>query len=341
MFSNEVSNCGFTSLISLDELHDDSKGFLVNDTCIFKANVAVCMTQNRKSQDQKTGGGTSRPVEYLNQGHREQGRPLATSSVKTSDKASAAHTTTGFEHATPVHDTDSSEQPCTDIPDGRIYPSSRLESVEVPDVPSAAREATSFGYTAAPQDTASFEQVYIELSDSSTDPSVVEEIDVMSSTSASGLMKFRGLANIKKEFVPLLEEACSRHPSLIECQEESSPQYKEWSFTALGKVLHFLKTKKVGDMTTSDFEDLDRLYKELKTFKFDLSWLEPHVKTALDMSKFVERAAEVKRLRENVNAMEIDSKRLETKLVAARNDLKMAEESLDERIWDCEVGYCL
>ncbi|KAM5549677.1 hypothetical protein ABKV19_000882 [Rosa sericea] len=336
MFSKKVSNCGFTSLIPLDELHDHCKGFLVNDACIIIANVAVCMAQIMISKDLKIGSATLRPVEYLNQ---EQGPPLHKGSVKISDPSSAVHTTTGSEHATPFQETASSEQACTNIPDSRTYPSLKLDSVEVPDIFSAACKATSFGHMTASQDAASFEQVCIKLSDTRTDPSLVEKFDVVTSTSASELMNFRGLANIKKDFVPLLEEVCSRHPSFIERQKESSPQFTEWAFTALGKVLHFLKTKKVKDMTTSVCEDLDLLYKELTAFKFDLTWLEPHVKTALGRSKYVERAAEVKRLRENVKALEIVSKRLEAKLVAARNDLKKAEESFDERIMDSELGY--
>ena len=62
------------------------------------------------------------------------------------------------------------------------------------------------------------------------------------------LVDFRGLGQIEKVFVPLLEEVCTKYPSLIECQQKRSRRFIEWAFTALGRVLHFLKNKKVKDM---------------------------------------------------------------------------------------------
>ena len=63
----------------------------------------------------------------------------------------------------------------------------------------------------------------------------------------SGFQDFRGLGKIEKDFIQLLEEVCSKHPTLIESQVKRyrSQRFSEWSFTALGRVLHFLKTKKV------------------------------------------------------------------------------------------------
>ncbi|WJX79654.1 hypothetical protein P8452_62758 [Trifolium repens] len=49
---------------------------------------------------------------------------------------------------------------------------------------------------------------------------------------------------------------------------------------ALGRVLYFLKTRKVKDMTEQACKHLQVLWDELKKFQFDLTWLEPHEKLA-------------------------------------------------------------
>ncbi|KAB2627279.1 hypothetical protein D8674_020897 [Pyrus ussuriensis x Pyrus communis] len=142
------------------------------------------------------------------------------------------------------------------------------------------------------------------------------------------LMDFRGLGKIETAFVPLLEEVCSWHPSLIECQKKRSRTYIEWAFTALGRVLHFLKTTKVKDMTPDTSERVQLLWEELKTFKFDLGWLEPYVQSALDVKKLMERAGVVKTLREDVDALEMGVKRLRARLAVAEVDLEVAKRDL-------------
>ncbi|KAM5585435.1 MATH domain and coiled-coil domain-containing protein [Rosa sericea] len=168
--------------------------------------------------------------------------------------------------------------------------------------------------------------------------SIAKESEVVSSTSADELMDFRGLAKIQKAFVPLLDEVCSCHSSLIECQMKQSPTFIEWAFTALGRVLHFLKTKKVKDMTDDVCADLELLWKELQIFKFDLAWLKPHIQGALRMNKLVKRAGQVKILRKDVVDLEIENKRLMAKLEVARRDLEKAE-GVEEMDMDKELGY--
>ncbi|XP_062014290.1 uncharacterized protein LOC133730782 [Rosa rugosa] len=170
-------------------------------------------------------------------------------------------------------------------------------------------------------------------------PSNVQpESEVVSSTSADELMDFRGLAKIQKAFVPLLDEVCSCHSSLIECQMKQSPTFIEWAFTALGRVLHFLKTKKVKDMTDDVCADLELLWKELQIFKFDLAWLKPHVQRALRVNKLVKRAGQVEILRKDVVDLENENKRLMAKLEVARRDLEKAE-GAEEMDMDKELGY--
>ncbi|XP_054792391.1 MATH domain and coiled-coil domain-containing protein At3g58270-like isoform X5 [Prosopis cineraria] len=160
------------------------------------------------------------------------------------------------------------------------------------------------------------------------------------------LVDFWGLGKIENVFVPLLEEVCSKHSSLIECQRKRSQRFVEWAFTSLGRVLHFLKTKRVKDMNDEACEHLQILGEELETFRFDLSWLEPHVQSALGMKNYLEKAMRVKKLRENVSALEMEMKRLKAKLAAAeidleiaKRDLVQAEEGFEEKDLDAELGY--
>ncbi|KAJ7971375.1 Ubiquitin carboxyl-terminal hydrolase family protein [Quillaja saponaria] len=154
------------------------------------------------------------------------------------------------------------------------------------------------------------------------------------------------LGQADKAFVPLLEEVCSWYPSLIECQRKRSTMFTQWAFTALGRVLHFLKTTKGKDMTEDACEHLQVLWEELETFKFDLSWLEPHVQSALGMKTYLEKAEQVKKLQENVAVLEIEVKMLKAKLAVAevdaevaRRDLAKAEECFEERDMNTELGY--
>ncbi|KAL1331739.1 hypothetical protein AAHE18_12G208500 [Arachis hypogaea] len=170
----------------------------------------------------------------------------------------------------------------------------------------------------------------------------------MSTVSIDELVDFRGLGKIEKSFVPLLEEVCAMHPLVIECQKKRSQRFSEWAFTALGRVLHFLKTKKVRDMDEEASSHLQILSEELKTFRFDLTWLEPHVQSALSMKNYMERSAEVKIVKENVAALEMEMKKLkamvadvEVDLEMARRELVKVEEGFEERDLDGELGYGL
>ncbi|KAK2418614.1 MATH domain and coiled-coil domain-containing protein [Trifolium repens] len=158
------------------------------------------------------------------------------------------------------------------------------------------------------------------------------------------LMDFKGLGQIEKALVPLLEEVCSQHPSLIECQQNRSRKFKEWAFTALGRVLHFLKTTKVKDMNDLACKDLHNLWEELEAFSFDLTWLEPHVQSALGMKSYLEKVKKVEKQKDNEAALELEIMRLKAKLVtlevnlyAVRDLLKT--EDFEERDLDVELGF--
>ena len=171
----------------------------------------------------------------------------------------------------------------------------------------------------------------------------------MSSASFGELTDFKGLGKIEKDFALLLEEACLKHPSLIESHRKRnrSQRFTEGSFTALGRVLHFLKTKKVKDMNEDGFKELQNLWEELDIVRFDdLTWLEPHVKSALCMKSYMERAERVKKLKDNVVDLEEKIKSLKAKMATAEADLEVArkelmkaEEGFVNRGLDDELGY--
>jgi hypothetical protein len=69
---------------------------------------------------------------------------------------------------------------------------------------------------------------------------------------------------------------------------------------ALGRVLYFLKTRKVKDMNEQACKDLQVLWDELKKFKFDLTWLEPHVQSALGLKSYVEKSLHVEKLKDDM-----------------------------------------
>ncbi|KAM5574873.1 ubiquitin C-terminal hydrolase 12-like [Rosa sericea] len=177
-------------------------------------------------------------------------------------------------------------------------------------------------------------------------PSLVKEHGEVPTIPTGELINFRGLGLIEKAFVPLLEEVCSWHPSLIESQHNKSRMFTECAFTALGRLLHFLQTTKVKDMTEDACGQLRLFWEELETFKFGLAWLEPQVHSAYDKKKFVERAGRVKRLKEDVECLENETKRrkamltvTELDLQLAKRDLAKAEEGFNEIEMDCKLGY--
>ncbi|MED6106212.1 hypothetical protein PIB30_002666 [Stylosanthes scabra] len=162
-------------------------------------------------------------------------------------------------------------------------------------------------------------------------------------TTLSEILDVKSLAEEEQAFVPLLEEVCSWHPSLIQSQMKKSPKFIQWAFIALGQVLHFLKTTKVKDMDEKAFNKLHCLWEELQLFGFELSWLEPHVESALGMKGYLER---VKTLKENVIGLEMEMKMLRAKMAVTEIDLELAKRDLaevqmgfEDKDMDKELGY--
>ncbi|KAI5425180.1 hypothetical protein KIW84_031111 [Lathyrus oleraceus] len=161
------------------------------------------------------------------------------------------------------------------------------------------------------------------------------------SQNLSELMDFKGLGQIEKDFVPLLEEVCCQHPSLIVCQQKRSRTCREWAFTALGRVLYFLKTRKVKDMNDLACKELQIFWEELELFSFDLTWLEPHVQSALGMKSYLEKLEEAEKLKVNVDALELEMEMLKSKIASVEENLDAARDLLkakDLEEIDLEAG---
>jgi hypothetical protein len=99
-------------------------------------------------------------------------------------------------------------------------------------------------------------------------------------------------------------------------------------FATVGRVLYFLKTRKVKDMNEQVCKDLQVLWDELQTFKFDLTWLEPHVQSALGMKSYAERAMQVEKLKESLVVLKLETEMLEAKLISAELNLDVESDLL-------------
>lgn len=78
----------------------------------------------------------------------------------------------------------------------------------------------------------------------------------------------------------------------------------------MGRVLYFLKTKKVKDMDEEACNYLQIMWDKLKTCGFHLTWLEFYVESALDVKIFMENVDE---LRHNVINLKFRTEKLKTK----------------------------
>lgn len=90
---------------------------------------------------------------------------------------------------------------------------------------------------------------------------------------------------------------------------------------ALGKVLYFLKTKKVKDMNEEACKKLQDMWDVIEKYKFDVKWLEPSFQSAMGMKSLVEKATLVKKLKDILVALDLETGKIKTKLAAAEINL--------------------
>ncbi|XP_058742651.1 protein RESTRICTED TEV MOVEMENT 3-like [Vicia villosa] len=124
-----------------------------------------------------------------------------------------------------------------------------------------------------------------------------------------------------------MEVPCQDQTPLVSIKPTKDPD-AESMFAAIGRIFYFLNTRKVKDMNEEACKELQILWDELEKYKFDLTWLEPHVQSVLGMKRFVEKAMEVEKLKENVVVLELEADRLKAKLVAAKVNLEVERDLL-------------
>lgn len=135
-----------------------------------------------------------------------------------------------------------------------------------------------------------------------------------------------------------VEDQCPNLDSLSSvCLEPTKDPDTEFMFAALGRVIYFLKTREVSDMNMKTCKEFQLLWDRLEKFKFDLTWLEPYVQSALGMKSFLEKAMEVEKLKESVVVLKLETKRLTAKLVAAEENLDNERDLLKAN--GVEVGF--
>ncbi|OIW11410.1 hypothetical protein TanjilG_10728 [Lupinus angustifolius] len=205
-----------------------------------------------------------------------------------------------------------------------------------------------FGSVITPsEDTQSSKQVYYEPIAPTFYPPIYDDgSKVEPLIHLSEILDINSLGPEEVVFFPLLEEACLRHPSLIENSVKKSPKFILWSFTALGQVLHYLKTMKVKNMNKEACKHLECLWEEVQLFGFNLTWLEPYIESALNVQTYMEKVEKVKDLKENVADLEIELRMLKTKLAVAevvldiaRRDSEEIEKGFEEMDINAELGY--
>jgi hypothetical protein len=116
--------------------------------------------------------------------------------------------------------------------------------------------------------------------------------------------------------------------SKVGCEESAKQADAELVSAALGRVIYFLKTRKVKDMNDQACKELQILWGELGKFQFELTWLEPQVKYALGVKNYVEKALEAELLKENMIVLELGMGRLKAKSVAAEINLDVERDLL-------------
>ncbi|KAL1369315.1 hypothetical protein HN51_023410 [Arachis hypogaea] len=146
-------------------------------------------------------------------------------------------------------------------------------------------------------------------------------------------LRLRDLIDLQalKDYIPLLEEVCTWHPSLLHSQKNRTQAFRLWAFTSLGQVLHFLKTKKVKDIDDNDIKTLQGLWDELeKSSGFELAWLQPYVEAALSVKAHLQKTKKLKKLVDHVVGLEIKMKKLRGELAAAEAEFEIARKDLSQ-----------
>ncbi|KAJ7975149.1 Ubiquitin carboxyl-terminal hydrolase family protein [Quillaja saponaria] len=133
---------------------------------------------------------------------------------------------------------------------------------------------------------------------------------------------FRGLGKIRNEYIPLLEEAISQQPHLWSCQESRTKQCRRWAYSALGRVLHFLRNVKIKDLTAEKKAEFDKLWREMDLFNFDLTWLAIKQDEVMNAGVDEEMVMAEEEQKGKILSMELGINEMKWKLMEAEQELE-------------------
>ncbi|XP_054825033.1 uncharacterized protein LOC129322711 isoform X2 [Prosopis cineraria] len=292
-----------TPFVNLSEFYNTTRGYLVNNTCIIEAELYIShgpfnLQDNARTQNVVQTHESPTNMEVTTQ--------LGDQGIDSSDDTlSFTSLESTWNHASQTN----------------------LELLEMEDQVSASPSNGNHSFT----------EVCSLHRDRPLYPTIDDEPEgVPLSPPLSEIIDFRSLEAEELALVPLLEEVCSWKPSLIESQRKRTSRFIRWAFIALGQVLYFLKTMKVRNMDDeSTCRRLQGLWEELQIFGFDLTWLEVHVQSALGMKAYLDRAEQVRSLKEKVAGLEIEMKKLRANLAVAEVEINTER----ERLADEEKGF--
>ncbi|XP_028777677.1 MATH domain and coiled-coil domain-containing protein At3g58270-like [Neltuma alba] len=299
-----------TPFVHLNEFYNPMRGYLVNNTCIIEAELYIS-DDPFNPQDNNVAQTLGFPT------NMEETTQLGDQGIDSSDDTlSFTSLESTWNHASQTH----------------------LEFQEMEDQVSVGPSNETKSPTqvcSVPGARPSYPATDDELEEVPLSPALSEIIDLRS-------LEAEDLA-----FVPLLEEVCSWKPSLIESQRRRTSRFIRWAFIALGRVLYFLKTMKVRNMgDEGTCRKLQGMWEELQMFGFELTWLEVPVQSALGMKAYLERAEQVRTLKEKVTDLEIEMKKLRENLAFAevnldteRQHLAEEEKGFEEIDMDAQLGY--
>ncbi|KAJ7969141.1 Receptor-like kinase [Quillaja saponaria] len=141
-------------------------------------------------------------------------------------------------------------------------------------------------------------------------------------TPASEEANFRGVGKIRKVFIPVLEEAISQQPHLLTSQTDRTMQCRRWAYSALGRVLHFLRNVKIKDLTMEKKAEFDELRGEMDLFNFDLTWLAIKRDQVMNAGVDEEMLKAVEEQKEKILSLELDVNEMKLQLMEAEHKLE-------------------
>ncbi|RYR45516.1 hypothetical protein Ahy_A07g031350 [Arachis hypogaea] len=145
------------------------------------------------------------------------------------------------------------------------------------------------------------------------------------------MVDFYGLCQVDKSFLPLLKEACTKNPNLIESQRKHSEMLRQSAFDSLGRLLFLLHNVRIRDWINHK-QELQMYWEQAKLMKFDLEWSSPAMERVLssaDLARIEALREEEKYWNEEASKLREKLKIVEDKAAVIRTEIVLTESKLD------------